>query len=722
MTHDRQPNRPPGKAAASDATAWTARIRRDHPRLFFNADTWPGVRERALGPERATWDRLRQRVDALPPDPPDGDHGIDAAAAAFAWRMTGDARYRHLAVALLERSVAFYRATRAAMKSVSWTSTTRINAWCAFDWLYDDLTDAQRMEIGTSFLRHVADEQPGPVLPPIEEWNWSGPETGFYGNQSLLWYAGLATFESKVDDDRARDFLVRGRDLFQQVLEHRRAAAGDDGGAGSTTLLYAFGLYPWAEFNFFHTWQSATGEDLAAQWPHVAWFANYVAWNWLPGARHFGAGDSYHDGNVIPLVHMWFHMAHIVHFYRRMAPQCASLARRLAEASEAHHREGHPRARSQAFLGDRDHWPCHRFLLRWPDDLPALGPAAALPPARHFEHMGQVFMRSGGGDGDTYALFTAGGLVKHHGHFDKNNLVLFHRGFLALDSGSRPNPGLHQTHYFGRTVAHNCVLIHMPGEQLPAYWGDGPAPGESDQPLPNDGGQNTLDGSSLVAFETSRDYTYAAGDATACYDPAKCALALRQVVFVPPGHFVVCDRVAAVQAEYAKAWLLHTAREPAIEGPSFSAEHEDGRLFCRTLLPKRPVLTKIGGPDRQFWCDGRNWPLPPGWWLNAETEPLGQWRVEVAPSQARADDVFLHLIAVGDRAELTAMTPCTLLSGAAETGVAFRADDRDVVVRFATDGSATGHIRIAGRSGGAVDRPLTKAVLPQAGLAPLTNP
>lgn len=31
---------------------WTQKIHSDHPRLFFNADTWPEVRKRALGDER----------------------------------------------------------------------------------------------------------------------------------------------------------------------------------------------------------------------------------------------------------------------------------------------------------------------------------------------------------------------------------------------------------------------------------------------------------------------------------------------------------------------------------------------------------------------------------------------------------------------------------------------------------------------------------------------
>ncbi len=44
---------------------WAAKIRTDHPRLFFNADTWPAVRQRALGPERQWYSDIKGRVDRL---------------------------------------------------------------------------------------------------------------------------------------------------------------------------------------------------------------------------------------------------------------------------------------------------------------------------------------------------------------------------------------------------------------------------------------------------------------------------------------------------------------------------------------------------------------------------------------------------------------------------------------------------------------------------------
>ena len=87
---------------------------------------------------------------------------------------------------------------------------------------------------------------------------------------------------------------------------------------------------------------------------------------------------------------------------------------------------------------------------------------------------------------------------------------------------------------------------------------------------------------------------------------------------------------------------------------------QGGKSICRTLLPKKFVIEKIGGEGKQFWSDGRNWPLPDP---NLEDKSqvhvayrkagndhalFGQWRVEVSPKRAAERDHFLHIVQVGD--------------------------------------------------------------------------
>jgi hypothetical protein len=48
------------------------KIRGDHPRMFFNRDTWPAIKERALkegSPENAALKALLAKADAAPSNP-----------------------------------------------------------------------------------------------------------------------------------------------------------------------------------------------------------------------------------------------------------------------------------------------------------------------------------------------------------------------------------------------------------------------------------------------------------------------------------------------------------------------------------------------------------------------------------------------------------------------------------------------------------------------------
>jgi hypothetical protein len=75
---------------------WTGKIRPDHPRLFFNAQIWPAVKQRALGAEHDWYRRVKSRIDGLltktqaSGEPEPQDLGPEAAAAAFVFLMTED--------------------------------------------------------------------------------------------------------------------------------------------------------------------------------------------------------------------------------------------------------------------------------------------------------------------------------------------------------------------------------------------------------------------------------------------------------------------------------------------------------------------------------------------------------------------------------------------------------------------------------------------------------
>jgi heparin/heparan-sulfate lyase len=494
------------------------------------------------------------------------------------------------------------------------------------------------------------------------------------------------------------------------MLQHRKRACGDDGGGASPTLGYVFGAYPWAEQNFFYTWLSSTGEDIAPDWPHSAWLSNYVIWNWIeakPRPLEFGYGDTPHTTNELRTSQLYTHMANVRHLFGESFPKSAALARYLQE-----------RLPNRTYSSS---WFIYPFLLTRLENSPESLTPDKLPRARHFENMGQVFMRSGTGSDDTYCLFTCGGVLSQHRHFDALNFVIYHRGFLALDSGTRYlefDNGQHLANYYAQTVAHNCIVIHQPDEPPARYWG-GTVEG-------NHGGQHRQLGSVLKAFEENDDYVYVAGDATACYHHGvihrngqtplgeKCSLVTRQLVFLIPNHLVVFDRVTTTDPSYRKEWLVHTAHEPVIEGKTIRAGHRDGRMLCRTLLPANATLTPVGGSGKEFLAAGKNWSIVTRGLKPENLAMMGQWRVEVAPGEPRREDVFLHVIQVGDR-NLQRMVDIGLIEAGEKVGIRLLMGSQTWEVTFATSGDLGGHIR---RTGGHVtlDRDLTTTVQAQSGI------
>ena len=686
-----------------DDSAWTDRVQAEHPRLFFNKQSFEAVKNRALNEESRLFSEMKTRVDALLGqnivfrDPlvrdgtqnSDHDYGTRAAEAAFVHLVTNDKKYLELTKTLLIKLVEYYTLRNENGLNIHWFDSSRICALAAYDWIYNDLTEQERVDIGTPFLKAIHFMIPSSSRRAFFRENWSNHTTGFYGTGSLAWYAGIVFHRAGIDDALAEELLRKGANDHLALLKHRNTIAGHDGGAASATLGYSMGAYPWAEFNFFHTVHSATGVDISNDWQHVPKFIDYIFWNWLPGNKEFGFGDASHVTNDLPIGSLHIHLSQMIHFYGKSQPDLIARVKWMQTKVQ--------RQRSDTF-------PFARFLLTnaHEDILPA-PPPDDMPKGKLFENMGQIFMRSGSGDDDTYALFTSGGLLTNHNHFDNNNFVIFKKGFLALDSGTRPEPGLHLSHYYCRTVAHNCILIRMPDERMPNYWG-GPAVSEENLPVPNDGGQNNLLGSKVIAFDENPEYVYIASDATQSYHRDKTNQVVRQFVFLPPNCFLVFDRVNSTKAEYPKTWLLHTAREPVVSGNSFYADQMEGRLFCRTIFPENATLEKIGGEGKQFWSDGRNWSLPvltPDDWNYSRSrnrptdthELFGQWRMEVTPGTPALDDIFLHLIQVGDPS-LQAMVDSTTLKSDGSVGVKFTYADTEYEITFNTVGDVGGTLSI----------------------------
>jgi hypothetical protein len=242
---------------------------------------------------------------------------------------------------------------------------------------------------------------------------------------------------------------------------------------------------------------------------------------------------------------------------------------------------------------------------------------------------------------------------------------------------------------------------------------------------------------SPVAAELA--FVYARADASRAYQPSKLERFTRELVHLrQPNVLFVLDRVRAKDPAYRKAWLLHGVNEPRVEGAARGTsvgnggtgyrdaalvrfEDGQGRLRVHSLLPRQREVIVRGGPGFEFWTpgdekggawgSGQDWPLDPPeggplpqdpylkkmWrtFWGAELDRLspsnrravvpGAWRMEVSPVEAARDDVFLHVLEIGDRDDGRARR----VEAIEGSGVAGAVVADEAVVLFVTDEAAT---------------------------------
>jgi hypothetical protein len=302
--------------------------------------------------------------------------------------------------------------------------------------------------------------------------------------------------------------------------------------------------------------------------------------------------------------------------------------------------------------------PITQFLWDDPNVTPrnpADSTEAEISRQHYFRGIGHLIMRDGFGPESTWIEFNSGPYLAKHDHLDQNHFVIYHKGYLATESGAdyTDTESPHYLNYYRRTIAHNSMLVYKQGEKF--FWA------ENLWPAANDGGQR-MDSSrywntvrSREDFERTRDlwdtgrmeatdylpgvYHYARGDASRAYQPSKVERFTREVAYTPRNNImVVFDRVRSTDPNYKKVWLLHGVSEPVVStvGPgknighggtaytnasTFTYHEGQGRLRVHSLLPREREIVKRGGAGWEFWTpgdefgggwgSGKNWPLDP---------------------------------------------------------------------------------------------------------------
>lgn len=632
-------------------------IRPEHPRLFLTKEDIPAIKNRAQTSNLAYFNQTKKDMDKFITEPFHFDNPLvttpfdnsvivsKISQVAMLYLITEDTKYLDYVKKTLPKIVDYYHLRIEHNLNIDWYVFSQISVLCAYDWVYNSLTPAEREQIGRplyNIMTNIAWHGKG-LRPVRNRENTGDIDTGFYGTAGLPYYIGIAFHKDGFDDVHCEQMFQKGLALNWEVVNYRRKIADANGGPGVITACmgYAVAANPVFDFNFIRSYHAATGVDIKGEMNYVLKYLDFIDWNRLPKNKEFGLADSAHYDGLLPEEDINYHLREIATLYGNSP----DLQRLLAEINKKHHYE------RMAFMP---------FLQEVPKGSPSSGLSGK--GTVYYKGIGELIMRSGTGDNDTYAVLVTGAQSNYHKHFDNNHFTIYRNGYRALDTGTRPEPSWHLSHYYPRTVAHNCITIRMPNEQFPLYWGikEGAANEAKNLPIPNDGGQYKMTGSVLKEMRTTNDYVYVASDATESYNSQKTNLVMREFIYFYPDLFVIFDRVNATNKNYPKKFLLHTINEPVMKGSNeFSETSREGKMICRTLYPTDAVLTKVGGTGKDFWSDGRNWPLPVltpqdyGYNMRAARIPpdhpeLGHWRVEVSPKTAANDDYFMHLLQVGD--------------------------------------------------------------------------
>lgn len=682
-------------AAPPSPEDFVGTVRRDHPRLFINRQDLPAFRQRAKGIAAAEFARLRARVDAYSAEPVlewrrerfslvDGklsflrkfadqnsasmavmsDGGVPALECAIVFMVTGERCYRDRAVAFLKLHADFVEWAGRQKIMVDWRHYSRLAAFTAYDWLYDDLSLPERRATGGKMLRSVeALRHPAYIV------NYGDAESGNYGETGLRFYAGLATLGDEDNGAVASGLLRDGYRHMLRMMEIREEISGGSGILLNYCTKYTLGDYPWSSLNFLRCLKSAAGIDGTRIWRQMFDFANYFYWAVIPSSVHnaaelgtipdsgfldYGWGDTDHARGLLEAPMIYSHLIQILDLYGENPA-----AVRAIELIPPHLRD---------FRDGR--FPQLPFLVA---PLRAELPPGRTALAARFPNCGMTYMRSGTGPDDTYAAFKGGArFSRHHNHYDELSFIIYHKGFQALDSGDR-GVTPHHLVYYPQSVAHNTLLIRMPEEPLPPHWYPGPALGDS--PIFCDGGQNAKGEARALFAETTDEYVVSAADATRCYSSLKCTEAIRFFVYVAPRWFVIYDRLTSVKPEQEKVFLLHS-RDQAVEVQpgTWRTEANGGALFLRQLLPLGGSTQTFGGPGLEFVTNGRNWPCRNYETVFRRPNWLGAQRLEWRAPPGKTTR-FLSVLETADR-EARQMTKTSLLTNAAEDGVELVLPDR----------------------------------------------
>jgi len=600
----------------------------EHPRLFLRTRDLDDLKRRAAHPAlRPVWEELQELAKK------NAQIRVEVDALRYLLERDPDLGRRTLATALstLQQSV-FPKDVQDITRPIG---RMMVTGAVVYDWCYPLLSAAQKEAFLAQLLRLAKELECG--YPPRD----IGSVTG-HGSEWMI----------------MRDMLSAGIALYDEYPEMYRLAAG-----------FIFQRFVparnwWYPGHAFHQ-GSAYAETRFSSDMYPLWIFDRL-----------GAGNVFHPAQQF-VPYQWIYLRRPDGQLLRAGDGQSRVPKLRSLLCASYYGDGYVLSDYLKNPGIDPMSKLFEFLWRDPDLKPL--PISDLPLSRYMGFpYGWMVARTGWGEDSVIAemkvnIYNFG----NHQHHDGGSFQIYYKGPLAIDSGLYEGAtgaygSPHHLNYYKRTIAHNSLLIYDPEEKFAAsagreYRNDG------GQRLPNNwreprnlevllsGGYKTgqVLGYGFGPDPHKPDYTYLKGDITEAYT-AKASQVRRSFVFLNlgggtvPAALIVFDRVVSANPAFKKYWLLHSMEEPALDGNavtvSLAQRGWSGKLVNTTLLPESgsAEIAKIGGPGKEFWVFGDNFPneVKRG---NPNDYELGAWRVELSPKEPAPTDVFLNVMQVLER-------------------------------------------------------------------------
>ncbi len=424
----------------------------------------------------------------------------------------------------------------------------------AYDWTYDLYTPEERQQIEASQMERARDFYKKMRGMPFE----NNPFESHAGR--IIGFLGEAAISLAPEQEEARTWL----DYITHIYWGVYPAWGKEDGGWNEGPGY-WGAYMEFGLHFVVALREATGIDLSRRpfFHSTPYYRLYLTPPFSEMAP-FGDGGQFKPSRPASLMY-WF--------------------------STLDH---DPRIRWYAdYLGQGGGNSILGVVLK-DDSLQSL-PPFDLPPARHFPAVGLVTLHTDLTDGDKDVFFalrsTPYGAVSH-GHNDQNCFVLEAFGEpLAIATGHYNYYGSPHHDGWTRQTKAKCGITVDGGKGQDRGW---QAKGKITDYLHGEG------------FDLVR------GDATAAYG-GRLDQAIREVVQVRPGIFVIRDQLASKDEHVFEYWL-HALDQMEVGTDTVRIQRPKASLTVRFLAPEQPVFMQTDQFDpAPAWPAGQtfvnNWHL-----------------------------------------------------------------------------------------------------------------